>query len=658
LSDQPIKKIVVKNDGERTGADPSLRWWSLSDEKDAADAMVRSAEIIEEDQRPRARLALLYARLYTNQMMDSLYQLGTVRPTVAPTFDTLGHRVTYNVAQAVVDTAAAKISKNRPRALFMTMGGNADKQTMAKGLTKFIDGTFYETDFYESVFDRCFTDACIFDSGISKVYADRGKKKIYIERVLPTELLVNDAEAIYGKPRSIYQRKWVDRHVLADEFGGKDPEKVSRILDADGGDPLKSINLRSTDMIPVYEGYHLGVGETDGQYRIAIKGCSLVRKAWKKDYFPFPQLNWNLRPVGFWGQGLVEQVVGLQLEINKLQKVISAAQHLMSVPRIFVESGSEIISATINNEIGAILEYTGTLPQQAMWTAVLPELYQRLETLFQKAFELTGISQLSASSKKPEGLDAAVAINAYHDIETERFVKVGQRTETFVLTNAGQVIDLAREMEDVDVLSPGTHELEQIAWKDVNLKRDEFVMRKFPTSLLPTTPAAKLQAVQDIQKSGLLTDQSPSGIWARQMLDFPDMEEFMSVQNEAFTEARWMITQIVEHGKYYPPEPYMNLQLILQMAQAAASKAGRTGVPEKRVEYLRRLMDECGDLMEPPPQIMPGPPTMAPPMPGMPPAGPMPPGMPPPPAPPPLPPGAVPALPSNLPAMPIQPIAA
>lgn len=649
-----IKKITVKNDGERTGADPSLRWWSLSDDAQAADAMVRSAEIIEEDQRPRARLALLYARLYTNQMMDSLYQLGTVRPTVAPTFDTLGHRVTYNVAQAVVDTAAAKISKNRPRALFMTMGGNADKQTMAKGLTKFIDGVFYETDFYESVFDRCFTDACMFDSGISKVYADRGAKKIRIERVLPTELLVNDAEAIYGKPRSIYQRKWVDRHVLADEFGGKDAEKRARILGADGGDPLKSINLRSTDMIPVYEGYHLGVGDTDGVYRIAIKGCGLVKKPWKRDYFPFPQLNWNLRPVGFWGQGLVEQVVGLQLEINKLQKVIAAAQHLMSVPRIFVESGSEIISATINNEIGAILEYTGTMPTQAMWQAVLPELYQRLETLFQKAFEITGISQLSASSKKPEGLDAAVAINAMHDIETERFVKVGQRSETFAMLNVRQVIDLASDMEDMVSLSPGTHELEQISFKEVNLKRDEFLLRPFPTSLLPTLPAYKLQAVQDIQKSGILTDQSPAGIWARQMLDFPDMEEFMSVQNEAFTEARWMITQIVEHEKYNPPEPNMNLQLLMQMAQAAKSKAKRTHVAEKRIEYLARLLDECADLMEPPPQPLPAP--MPPPMPMG--AAPMPPGAPMPPPGPQLPPGAVPALPSNLPAMPVQPIAA
>lgn len=638
-----IKKIRVKDDGESSDT-PSLRWWDMTDDAMAADAMVRSAEIIEEDQRPRARLALLYARLYTNQMMDSLYQLGTVRPTVAPSFDTLGHRVTYNVAQAVVDTAAAKISKNRPRALFMTMGGNYDKSQMARGLTKFIDGIFYETDFYESVFDRCFTDCAMFDSGISKVYADRKHKKICIERVLPTELLVNDAEAIYGKPRSIYQRKWVDRHVLASEFGGKDPEKIARIKDADGGDPLKSINLRSTDMIPVYEGYHLGAGDDDGVYRIAIKGCSLVRKPWKRDYFPFPQLNWNLRPVGFWGQGLIEQVVGLQLEINKLQKVITAAQHLMSVPRVFVEAGSEIISATINNEIGAILEYTGTIPTQAMWQAVLPELYQRLETLYQKAFEITGISQLSASSKKPEGLDAAVAINAYHDIETERFVKVGQRSETFVLNNAGQVIDLAEDMEDVDVLSPGTHELEQIAWKDVNLKRDEFVMRKFPTSLLPTTPAAKLQAVQDIQKSGLLTDQTPSGIWARQMLDFPDMEEFMSVQNEAFTEARYIICEIVEHGHYIPPEPNMNLQLLLQMAQAAKSKAARTGVSEKRIEFLARLLDEVGDLMTPPPQPLPAPPpVLPPPMPGAAPL-PLPPS--------PLPGGGLPALPSNLPALP------
>jgi hypothetical protein len=110
-----------------------------------------------------------------------------------------------------------------------------------------------------------------------------------------------------------------------------------------------------------------------------------------------------------------------------------------------------------------------------------------------------------------------------------------------------------------------------------------------------------------------------------------------------------MITEIVEHGHYIPPEPNMNLQLLLQMAQAAKSKAARTGVPEKRVELLARLMDEIGDLMTPPPQPLPAPP---PGLPSAPPvgAGPIPPPAPVPPAP--LPGGGLPALPSNLPALP------
>ena len=52
-----------------------------------------------------------------------------------------------------------------------------------------------------------------------------------------------------------------------------------------------------------------------------------------------------MRPVGFFGQGLAEQLQGLQLEINKTLRTIQVSMHLVSVPKQLVEASSKLVSS-------------------------------------------------------------------------------------------------------------------------------------------------------------------------------------------------------------------------------------------------------------------------------------------------------------------------
>lgn len=576
------------------------RWWL---EDDPAQHLIAVAKQIETDQSSRRNLDLVHARLYENQDLDSLYSTGMARGLLDAVSIKLGSRVTFNVIQSCIDTAQAKIAKNKPRVVFLTTDGDWAIQRRAKKLTQYADGLFYASKIYEQA-KRVFTDAGVFGTGVCKIYVDGSAVKA--ERVLPGEIFADDTESVYATPRSIYQRKFVYRDVLLEKFGGKNEERRTKIMQALGAAPTLN-DRRQSEMVAVYEAWHLPSGKKsgDGRHVIAIDGCLLFDEEWKKDYFPFIFFRWTERLIGLWGRGICEQLHGIQSEINYLLKRIKDAQHLCSVPRVLVEKGSKIEKAKITNEVGAFIEYTGAKPDFWVQNSVPAELYQHLERLYQKAFEVTGISMLSATSRKPEGLDAGVALREYHDIESERFVVIGQRYEELFIDAARIMIDLSRDLyernEGLRVLAPGTKVIEQIPWKEVDLDEDQYVMRAFPTSILPSTPAGRLQKVQELYQAGLFgDDEREAKAIARSLLDFPDIESAMSLQNAAIDDIKRIIENITDKGKYETPEPYMNLPLAIRLAQSAYLKGRSDGLPEKRLAFLRQLIDECQYLIKPP----------------------------------------------------------
>lgn len=589
MANIPVEYV---NTRDNAGFAVKDRWWA-TDEDEQGKHIAAIVDKLEKAQGTVNEDRLVYARLYANQPLESLYSLGALRQATNASLG--GSRYTFNLCQNAVDTAAAKIAKNKPRVLFLTSGGDWSIARRAQGLTKFIDGLFYSTGFYD-IGQQVFVDAAVFGTGLAKIYTEDGEVKA--ERVLECEVFVNEAEAINGKPRSMYQRMYVHKEVAAALWGNNDGER-DKILKMAGAE-LAGKGGEDSNMLPVIEAWHLpsSVNAKDGRNAMTVGDLTVWSKPYKKDYFPLVRYTWNPRLVGWRGQGLIEQLAGIQLEINKVLLTIQQAQHLMCVPRVLVERGSKITKAHINNEIGAILEYTGTAPQIQLGQAVPPELYQQLDRLWQKGFEVPGISQLSATGMKPAGLNAAVALREYHDIESERFVIVGQRYESWFIDAAKIMVDLARDLyannKELQVKAPGTKVLETIKWSEVNLKEDAYVMRAFPTSILPTTPAGRMQKVQELYEAQFIDKDT-----AMSLLDFPDLESAMSLQLAAVDDVKKTIERIVESGKYETPEPYMNLQLAIRMAQSAYLKGRANDLPEKRREKLLQFIDECRELLEP-----------------------------------------------------------
>ena len=161
-----------------------------------------------------------------------------------------------------------------------------------------------------------------------------------------------------------------------------------------------------SDQIMVVEGWHLRSGPKakDGRHMIACTEGVLFDEEYNKDKFPFVFLHYSNRMLGFWSQGISEQLMGTQMEINTLLYTISRAIKLVGVPRVFIEEGSKVSKATNNNDVGVIVGYRGTKPIYEVAPCNAPELYEQLQRLIDYAYQQCGVSALQASSEKPAGL--------------------------------------------------------------------------------------------------------------------------------------------------------------------------------------------------------------------------------------------------------------
>ena len=594
--------------GERSGVPEKLpdnkerRWWMLKGQ-DAADVISGTLNLIRDAQSFRATQWIVSARLYGNLAPTTL--AGVSFSKIAAQQPALRDRISYNLVQSVVDTVVAKVTRNRPKPLFLTSGADYKKQREAKKLNAFLDGVFYENSTHE-VGKVVFRDAAVWGDGFIHVFA-KGDRVCH-ERVMSSEIFVDDVESLYGQPRQMHRVKQVDRQVLFDLF----PDDYALIAGAKPSRTEEAGRSIVADMITVRESWHLpsGPGADDGRHCITIDGAVLGEmEPWPHQFFPFARVQWSPRLYGYWGQGLAEQLQNIQLEINKLLWVIQRSMHLMGSFKVFIENGSKIVKEHLNNDVGSIINYTGTPPMYVTPPIVAPEVYAHLQTLINKGYEQAGVSQLAASSLKPEGLNSGRAIREYNDIQTDRLAVPSKSYEQMFMDVARLSIEvvkmIATEDKSYEVRVPGRKNIANIDWKDIKLNEEDYVMQCYPVSSLPSDPAGRLATIQEYAQAGFLTPRQ-----ARRLLDFPDLDQVESLANAEEEYLQSVFDKIVDDGDYTSPDPLDDLQLSKQLCLEYYAKGKLNNLREDRLELLRRYLAQINEIeqaMMPPPMPMPMP---------------------------------------------------
>lgn len=571
------------------------RWWEVEDESERAAAVVAMGKGLSDNNLTRQQTMLLHARMYENADLTSLHGRDYADAVIRQTFMSSG-LMTLNVAAACVDTLTAKVTKNHPRPSFQCSGASWDKQIKARNLDKWARGYMYETKVFRHS-RQVFVDGCEFGTGYLFLYPVNGK--LQCERAIGAEIFVDTLDGQYGTPRQMMRRKFVDRDILKRLYG-RDAEKLKIVCDA--GKAEMEVDSGATESVAentveVWEAWHLpsGKGASDGWHVIAVDGGELYREKWKVECFPFVIYRFKKRTTGFEGKGVVETVQGLQVEINRVVKSLSQQYRRKGKGRTYLPMGSKVVPSHLTNEDGGdIIFYAGGVPPTVdNGNAIAQEDWNYLNLLYQKAFQECGISELSASAKKPSGLDAAVALREYSDIESERFAPQHQDWEQFFVDFIETSIELIKHQygyAEYKVLVPGRRDLLEVDWKSIDLDRDSYIMQIFSVSSLPQTPSARFQRVEELRAKGYITDPV-----AKRLLDFPDIEAEENLGNAMIDDVDATISHILddETPKLMPLEPYQNLDMMIERATASYLYSRHRGCPEERLRLLRNLIDNA-----------------------------------------------------------------
>lgn len=596
---QDPRSVPVRHLGrnpQRPSAD--RRWWLLPSSEQHAGVQ---AVVTDLDRRDQERLAnnLAFHRLYENRYVSGrsssahTHALGAAPGTSA--------RLTYNVVESCVDTAASKIARARPRPKLETVDGDYSLRLKAELLQAYVDGAFTEGNVYEES-QRSFIDAAVFGTGVLFLGFDRdrkGRTKLVAERVHPDEIGIDEDEGRYGDPSQLHRRRFVLRDRLVELF----PDKEEEIRSARGTRTQGGARHDESDEIETTESWHLPSSPEagDGKRAITIDGCTLLSEPYTLPFFPFEFFHWKPPISGFWGQGLAFQLEGIQDEIDQVIARISAAQRNVAFPIVVTDTASVVdpvhLSMDPRLRVRVLRVRGGRPPQFLTPQAMNAEAYQYLQSLYDKAYEISGISQMTATAQKPGGLDSGVALREYSDIASERFQLTGQRWEQFFLSLARKVIDLSRDRftesksnRDLSVTAKTGRFVRRIRWREVDMDEDRYQLTVTAASQLPTSPAARRQEVQELVNAGFVSKED-----ALDLLQMPDLDRFVNLQTASLRYIQWTIGRILNDGEPGEVNDILDLQAAIRHGNAASLNAETEGRPTERIELLNAWVDRLKD---------------------------------------------------------------
>lgn len=601
-------KKDYRPDDEKSAAEELAAgyWWAIEDPTEAGFNLYKSAESLEQNSNSRHMLNLVHARLYGNFDIAGFGARDYNRIANLSLLNNSTAKLSLNVVASCIDTLAAKICKNKPRPMFVTSGASWPMQQKAKKLNQFGNALFHETKIHEAG-TAATMDKYMYGTGALHAYIDRKTKKLKFERAFIDDFLVDDADGVYANPRQLIRKKLVNRASLLKAF----PQHADIISEANTRAEDKPIR-GNVDMCEVWEAWYLPSykGAGDGRHMTIVSTGCLEAEEWKLDCFPFVFTRYRKRTLGFWGQGVAEILTGIQVSLNRTFRSIDEQIRRKGKGRIVYPINS-VDPALFDNSVAAHIPFKGNIPPIFDNSpAVSQDELAHAQNLYQKAFQEVGISELSAASKKPSGLDAAVALREFNDIETERFILEGKGHEQMYMDAMELALELIRATGGAGykVKLPNKRYLVEIDWKEIDLERDQYVLQMFPVSSLPSTPAARLQRVEELRAGGYI--DMPT---AKRLLDFPDIDAEMNLANSSTDDVDACISMILDDAKpEMPPiEVYQNLDMIIERATTSYLFAKHHDCDEERLRMLRDYINAATDMKVKSVQAM-APPPMAP----------------------------------------------
>jgi len=458
-----------------------------------------------------------YSSTVTLDLSDSeivgFYQRGTFDIE-----DDTTSSIQENIIASCIETLCSKIASQKVRPFFNTVNGTFKEMQIARQAQVFFD-QLYEENNVGKVVTNAFRDACIFDKGIVKI-SDEG-----ITNRLPWNVFIDPREKSYNQITHIAEKL---------------PKTPGRLLKLKYGiDKNVDYNLDYT----VYEYYDV-MEHIKAVYVVELD--KVITHKYEPEVVPYLSIHYSDPIKSNTSQSVVDQLYGIQMQIDEILAVMKDSIQMNPGMTLLVPRSSNIKTNMLSNRTGQIIQYD-PIPGQttspvtyATNDIISAQFVQLLDKLKNDAYEMVGISQLSATSQKPEGLNSGVALSTMEDIESDRF-------ETQLNNVIRLYVDIAKACLDIfppeENILPNDLVRANIKWADIVQARNNMKIQFSAAQSLSKDPSEKLKQLTALAQAGVIPQSHIATL-----MELPDLQSGYNLANNAFNAVYTFIDEVMKNG--------------------------------------------------------------------------------------------------------------
>ena len=510
---------------------------------------------------------------------------------MSPAKGTNGIQTQLNIIKSAIDTLTSKVSEAAVRPYFNSIGGDYDTRQLVVDVQKFCDVWFDEQHGIPKS-TLCFRDACAYSKGI--MYVDPESQSL--GRIEPWMYSINPGEYDAGTITEVALN--YGRYVPLAKFKEYiDNRKLKKMLDDD----------------PHCYGKYDIYWDLYNGYKYEMFDGLFIHDPLKLDYEiygglyrrPFVEIWYNRPMTGYFPPSLADDLYPIQRQIDEVVKRLDVATRNAIIGMVFIPEGAGFKASTIENGYA-------TYPYQPSIDGAKPEVVtpepiasgwvELLRQYIAWAYEIAGISQVSAASKIPTNVESGKMLDSLENTESERFNMQLQQFTHFGIDCMRVAIDcFPKDKPIIEKITSG----KKLTWGMVRDKRNLYEIQFTPASVLSKNPEEKINQINSLAQSGLIDN----GMIA-DLLQIPDLERAETTASASYHYCQKIIADAVKDEDFDYSET-VDLEMLLRESIKQLNVMYANGDKEEYCDRVKRLMiDVIGkieglgvlDKPTPPPQ--------------------------------------------------------
>ena len=497
-----------------------------------------------------------------------------------------------NMIKINCNSALSKLTGNTPRSAIITTD---EDDVLARNEAHAFDELVYKKlkkmGFYTKIAHEVADDGSTLGTGCSKIIYDQAKKDLVVKRIKPRDVFVPTDGNLDKEVNEIFDRTYLTPSSFKSMF----PEANHKIEGDPKGETAQDQDTQRDQInmnpyIEVYSGYYACAEDMEksrvilftknqvlnyGQYL----GRSLSHKTFR----------WENRNSGYWGFGIVQELIATQYKITEVMKDISKGIRNSVSSRVLAHENSQISEANISNANGSIVTWSGIHKPEFQSPPVLPPDSLRIfDKLVDITSQITGLVELDKTKSHVSGK----ALEATLENETEKFSGVHARYHNYIIDVTKCYLDYLSELVEAGVefdcklinkMKPGLRKYKSNKWR----------FEHYPKSILSKKPAYRERELRMLWQAGAVkTDVY------HKLSQSPDIEAFKTREAAYISAIEMIISKAIKAGEAPLASQYIDPQTQIEVAtKTYAFYAEKKGEDSKECIIVGEFIDGINELI-------------------------------------------------------------